>query len=832
VGERPGGAGTAGSADSTAAPAPAVPPAGSPRIDPRLHSSGTSPLARTASRLDTDAAALTVILLLVMLAFSPWWLGGRIIAPLDTLHEAFAPWHGGDERLAVHNHFTSDAVTQYIVYRRIAERSFALDGRIGWSELTGGGRPEYANTMALYGDWSMQLHRFLGFWTAWHVGLMAQLLIAALGMYVLLRSQRLRPATALVGAVAFAAGTPLVFTLYHRWLLAAFCWVPWLFWSALRWRRGDARAWPLVPLFLALALLGASLQTAVFVALALAALWAGWMWEARQDARLQARLTAHVVGWGLLGAGLAAFWLVPSVLAYLDAADLHGGRSAPGYEHGPLQPLLALVFIPLQAVPTLLGSPASLDLAKLLRTDLTYVAFFGLLPTVIALRCAVWSRTPPAVRVLVLAGLLIPLTPLVGALYHRVQVLFLFGGVWAFGLYWQDAEVHSRRALRVVGRALLAVAAGWLLASLVLWLAEGRITAAVQAYVAGLADAGGGGRLGGYRDWMLGRAAQLVRELRIWHPVQLVAVAGAWLGFAALRLRARGRLPAASLVLLAAVVLELGSLAVRWHTAVDPVRYPPYPVTAELAALQQAASGGRVHIAGTHDGPAPFFPPNTLALYDIATIEQFETVDLHGMWQAAGRATDARTLGRLGVTHAVAPPGTEVQTGWRLVRSGTGFDIWANIAAVPRYLAVGAGQAPSAALDAVLDGAPDGAQHTTETGTRPPAPAVRVLAETPNRRWLVVAPGTALVRVAENWSEGWEYRSDGVEWRPAEQVPDRSMLIHTGGRQQPAIVELRYRPRRRSAGWWLSAGAAVLTLVAAVATATPRHGRMSRLPAS
>src|SRR5688572_29713702 len=140
-----------------------------------------------------DIAALAAIVLLALAAFSPWWAGDRLLAPLDILHETFAPWNDGDVQVDVHNTFTSDAVTQYLGYRAFAARSFALDGRIGWSDLTHGGRPEYANTMAAYGDWSMQLHRVLEFWTAWHVGLLLQLIIAASGMYVLLRAQRIVP---------------------------------------------------------------------------------------------------------------------------------------------------------------------------------------------------------------------------------------------------------------------------------------------------------------------------------------------------------------------------------------------------------------------------------------------------------------------------------------------------------------------------------------------------------------------------------------------------------------------------------------------------------------
>jgi hypothetical protein len=757
---------------------------------------------RALRLLDTDAGAAVAILLAVLLAFSPWWLGGRIIAPLDIVHEAFSPWSDGDPQLELHNHFTSDAVTQYIVYRAIAERSLAEDGRIGWSSLTGGGRPEYANTMALYGDWTMQLHRVLDFWTAWHVGLMAQLLIAAFGMLVLLRAERLPPATALLGALAFAGSTPLLFTLYHRWQLAAFAWVPWMIWAMLRWRRGSPMHWLLVPVFLCLAVAGGSLQTAAFTVIVLAALWAGWTWESRRRSGAW-RLTLHFVAWGVLGAALAAYTLLPAVLTYLDAVDLHGGRSAPGYAAGPLQPLFSLAFIPLQAVPTLLGSPASLDLAKLFRADLAYIAFFGFVPTLVAMWCAAWRGTPAAARVLILAGLLIPLTPLVGALYHRVQIVFVLGGVWAFAHWWARAAGPSDAALRRMVGAACALAAVWLLASIGLWLAEARLTALVQAQVAGMIDAGGGGQLAGFREWLLGRAAHIVTELRIWYPAQLVTVAAVALGLYAVHVRRRD-LSVATLVLVAAVALETGGLAVRWHTAVDPLQRPPWPVTADLAALRELGADARVLVARSHDGPAPFLPPNTLAMYGVATIDQYETVDLHGMWQAAGRSSDARTLGALAVTHAVAPRGTPADPGWRVVRAGSTFDIWQNEASVPRYIAVGA-RGAAEALE-LARGETD--SHAT---------GVHVVEATNNRRLLATAAGAHAVRVAENWSEGWEYRVDDGMWRQVQAAADRSMILALDGTDQARSIEMRYRPRRRAAGMAVSGVAGLLLLVGGLA---------------
>jgi hypothetical protein len=757
--------------------------------------------------LQTDAAAIGVLLLLAAVAFSPWWLQGRILVPMDVLHETFAPWRpAGDAAVDVHNHFTSDAVTQYVVYRAIAARSFAEDGYIGWNTLVGGGRPEYANTMALYGDWTVQLHRVMDFWTAWHVGLLATLLLAAIGMFVLLRSQRIAPLTALAGAVAFGASTPLVFTLYHRWHVAAFAWVPWLAWAVLAHRAGARRLWALPPLFLALALLGGSLQTAVFVLLVWAALWLDTLLGATAGERW--RVTGRFVGWGALGAGIAAFVLLPSTLMYLGAVDLHGDRSALGYRDGWQQVAGAVAFVPLQLAPTLLGSPRSLDLAKLFHVELTQVAFFGAIPMIVAVLATVRGGVPVATRLLVAAGLLLPLTPLVGPLYHRVQLVFVFGGVWAFAHFWQHGRATPGLDRRL-GLVVAVAGAAWLALSAGLYLYEAELAALVRGRVDAALAGGAAGQLTGFTAWYAERAGRLVRELRIWHPAQLAAVAGIVLGLTALRLRTAGLLQPAAAVILAAVAVELGAQATSWHRFMDPVEYPPYPLTHDLRALQEIAGDGTVYIAAGRAGPAPFLPLNTLAMYGIRTIQQFETVDLPGMWQQVERSADAAVLGRLGVTHAVAPPGQAPAAGWGLAYAGGTLDVWANDAAVARYIGL-----PGSA----------GGSRTEEPGNHDESPVpVRVRHASMNRRTLEVGAGASAVRVAENWSGGWEYRVGGDAWRDVQPAPDRSMVLPLPEADRPLLVEMRYRPGARTAGRMLSAVSLLLTLGGGLAAARAGH---------
>src|SRR5690606_19606231 len=151
------------------------------------------------------------------------------------------------------------------------------------------------------------------------------------------------------------------------------------------------------------------------------------------------------------------------------------------------------------------------------------------------------------------------------------------------------------------------------------------------------------------------------------------------------------------------------------------------------------------------DPVAPsFFPPNTLAMYGIATIQAYETVGFRNMWSETGYTTDPAALGEMGVTHAVSRPREELPVGWTATYRGERLTIWRNEHAVPRYLALPAGVEWVAGM-----GAGSGESSIAGTGGAPAATGEVAVSGTQNRRLLEVPPGTAALRVAENWSEGW-----------------------------------------------------------------------------
>ena len=116
-----------------------------------------------------------------------------------------------------------------------------------------------------------------------------------------------------------------------------------------------------------------------------------------------------------------------------------------------------------------------------------------------------------------------------------------------------------------------------------------------------------------------------------------------------------------------AVLAELMVFSSRWVTWSDLAKYPLFPDIPEAAALQEhVKKDGRIFTSiksmEGHMAETPFLP-NTLTAYGVATIGGFDSIAKDGMVSPALIKGDARSLGRLGVTHLVTSPGNVPQDG-------------------------------------------------------------------------------------------------------------------------------------------------------------------------
>lgn len=720
--------------------------------------------------------AFVILAALVVIFFSPWLVQGKVLAPLDIVEQMLLPWRGEQAAPRVHNHFVSDAVTQYLPYRMLAAASFAADGYVGWNPLVFGGVPQSSNTMALNADWSTQLFRVLDFWTAWHVGRMAQFLVAGVGMLVFLRSRGCGGWIAPTFSAAYMLNTEFVGWIYHQWALASFCWMPWVLWAWHAACDKGARFAGLAAVFLALALLGATLQHAAFVVTALACVWAGRLVG---RPRSLGSGTATVVTIGVLGAGLAAFALEPSMHSYFENLRAGHLREGLGYADGLRQPVMTALAWPFTVYPFALGSVQTLDLSKAFVSSGVAFGFFGSVPVVLAVAGLFSRRVPPAAKLLVAAGVLLPLTPLVGVLYQRVNLLWILGGCWCAaswlaGVGQNELKSFVRRAWQVTA----VVAALWLAASVVLLAGRGWWEELLLAKVQG---ASANGQFGRFTDWMEGRAAGLIDHLAIWNPWQLVALGGAVLSIWGLpRIKVHTAWPGAAVMV--GVCLQLSVFWWQWTTwSSDRGVYGEPP----LVQVLKAEVGDTGRLAQIPGAPAEvYFPPNTLVPSAVAITGGYDSIHPDGMRSRSGAVWDFP-----GTTHFLGRVGEEGPEDW-----------------------------PEAWTDGLWvlqrNPAPTMGTFSTRAGEGLPLLPKDVRRVTLNTLEILVPTGAERVEVFMNWHRGWKWRGNTEDgWRSSSAGPTKGIEIELGRPAGTAeVLQLRFEPA--AADW-----ARAVTLLSAISVA-------------
>ena len=768
--------------------------------------------------------AIIGIVLLISALFFPAIFEGKILAPLDITTSQIQPWAGQDNHSKPHNHSPTDAVSQYIPYRIFAEKSFKEDGYIGWNPYEMGGYSLAANTMALPGSWPMQLHRFLPFKDAWNLGIIGEFIIAGAGMLIFLRGRKLPWLPCLIGTVAFILNAQFIIWIYHRWALGAFCWLPWVLWA---FGNGFAtkpiqRRTLLLPIFLALAILGGSLQHIVFVFLACGCIAAG-----NFNFRRPLSNSPSLMGWSvamILALGIAAFSLVPQISGYLSNIAIGHVRGGIGYDDGLSQIFLHILLIPARIWPWLAGDPQTMNGWRLLKSDFMELNYLGTIPMLLGFAGLFVRSMPRPAKWLIAVGILIPLTPLVGPLYHRVELLFILGAAWMTAEMLHHLQSRSSiqnpkskiqnsnlspsspvssiipsRAFFNWQRFLITAVASIGVALLIgTSIPSGTRSKLESQVVAKVLAKSTDSQFGADKIWIASRAREWTARFSLTHPRTAWVYGLLVLGSTGLVLSSSFKNPKSTIInhnspsflsashttgqlmILAATSLELATLFHTWTTFSDPADL--LPKNPAIESVRSLAGQHRVLQSAPDAGFAAMFAtPNLLAAQSIPSIDGYESIQYRSALTATQGSPDALRLTLAGVGIAVQPsgltqPGTE---SWPIVETLGTYTLRRNPAA-PSPVSAGANPASTALPDIAASLA----------NATPIQPSLH----TPNRWTFDLQPGQSWVRISQNWHKGWKWRINDGRWQSFQNGSDAACWI-TSGLNSGGQIEVKFFPR-------------------------------------
>lgn len=639
-------------------------------------------LLHSRKNLISNGLALFAFLTLLVIFFNPALLYGKVIAPLDILDHLMRPWSDGSGGFGVHNAMVYDAISQYLPYDWTICQSLKSDGFIGWNPYVYGGFSMLENTMQCPGDWHHQLYRFFDFWTAWNMGIILQFAIAGLGMVLMLRAEKSSLPSSLLGAVCYAFYSQHTTWIYHRWVLGASCWFPWMVWAVRRARRKD-RFFDLFSIaFTSLSLRGGSLQTCLYVALVCLALFSGDLWEHR---RIFTRrdCSRFLVFWILLtlGASLLAF----DVLVNTIPPCLHGMRtiSNPSF----LQCLKRIPHFGTLLVPSLFGSPQTMDLGKLFGADIFETKFLGVSAIVLAVISFARKEAPIIPKICIGLVLFVTLTPLLKWFYFRATVVSALGCAWLAAWALDHLpDLISDRIWRCCFRLGTGMIVAWTTAGIALLMIRPRLVPALHKIVEQSMRQDRISR----HDWLISRADSFISSFPPWATLNasmiLLAAAGLFVEWRI----SRKETPRISRSILAMILVtctfgELFAWSRTWITFSDKPNTDHagtlYPVPDWAEQLQKEISGGGYLWINDQGGDFDYMQLNVLSGIGIPCLQGYETVQPHTLAMPNEKDYTPESFARSGVSHVLVKPGTSVPEGlanWKEIVNNDQIHLFSN----------------------------------------------------------------------------------------------------------------------------------------------------------
>lgn len=426
---------------------------------------------QVVKNVSRDWGVFTLVQAIVCLAVygSALW-GARLLAPLDIAPAIFPAYKFVDPTSngIPDNHYIIDQLIYDLPLQTVVYDAYQRGEIPWWDPYTYGGRPLLADAHINGTDPIRVLcYLTLPFELAYNWNLVIHSLVAAAGMFALLRFWSFNLFTCTALAIAWQFSGAFVMHFGHPWIAGTFVWFPftWICWAkALVPGRSLVRNTAFAALFCGASFYSGNLQSHLYLPLLALGFLIGHFCT---NPGVTIRAVFILSSSGIIGAALAAPVLANQVEFFLLSTREVTTSSA--WWQNPVKVLLSLGSV----FPWVTGTFRTLDIGKIVRSSGTaWLLFCGSATFVLAVigifgRRAISDSHRPLWKTtvsLVLMYLIIAGTPLVHIFYLRSAPLAVLGIVplAAIGLHWLTSNTWIARpkiALATALSALVMVAA-------------------------------------------------------------------------------------------------------------------------------------------------------------------------------------------------------------------------------------------------------------------------------------------------------------------------------------------------------------------------------------
>lgn len=587
---------------------------------------------------------ILIILSILVIFWGGAIFAGKVILPADMLLKEL-PWRCSGAPSYPQNHYVGDALHAFypikaVISERLKNGEFPL-----WLPEASCGYPLFASGFHDVISLSGLLLFLVNLPLAHNLLFVLQLFLAGTFMYFYLRTIKVGFWGALVSAVAFMLNFLFMSYLLFEHIVGAMLWLP-LICLLLEKFRSEGKYVYLCSagLFMGFAILNGSIQSMLYVFLAISIYFAYYAYCAARntkDVRPLLRGALFFFLMALIGLGVASVKLIPTFEFFLGWNQRSGG-----FDLGTWLTILwkKPLVIPLFSgfvFPDLIGSHRALDVAKLFgdmggreaMSGEVFKAYIGIFPLIFALVAVFYRRcekTKLFIWMSVVPILLILFTPLYLFLYFRGFVIYIFAAsvLAGLGIDWLINSENRGTAIQRISKKLM-----WLLtvgfAALVIGnvflyvFSDKLLTAGHDFMRARIANAGW---FNYDVDWQLSKVDNMLAHYSIFnHRMYLPFLMGA---LSLVLLWAFGRGKIGTIVFMPVVILiiflDLARLGWDYIPVVDSSIV--FPETESVKSLKQDEGLFRVASTWNKMKDPPVFPPNTLLPYGISDIKAYASL--------------------------------------------------------------------------------------------------------------------------------------------------------------------------------------------------------------